>query len=336
MKFAHMMVAGALGLAMVSVAGASVDLGNYSIFATGNVNLTNLNVGYGVAAGGNLTTSGVSIGSSLGSGTIGVISGGNTDITYGSFNTSIMSGNNLSLQSASVSGVASAVKNASVTYGSVGGGVVYGKNYSGSSYIAHTKGTTELALDFATAAQQVTSYAANLASLTATGTANVAWGNLTLTGSLADTNVFSISSSTLANISSINIVAPTSSTVVINVTGSSVSLTNMGINNNGIKSSNVIFNFYQASSVNISGVSLTAELLAMNATTTINNASVHAPVLTNNLVSSGTSYDGFGYNSGSGTLPAGIISVAPVPETASLAILSTAMFGLLFRSRRKS
>jgi choice-of-anchor A domain-containing protein len=89
--------------------------------------------------------------------------------------------------------------------------------------------------------------------LTANGTTINLYGTLNLTGTDSSQNVFSLSGADLTGSSSINITAPTGSTVIINVSGSGQTFQNGQVSLNGIESGNVIYNFFESTSIHLAG-----------------------------------------------------------------------------------
>ena len=93
------------------------------------------------------------------------------------------------------------------------------------------------------------------------GTApTIAYGNITLKGIDPTVNVFYLPSSAFVNAYSITINVPSSSTVIINVSGSSVSIQNMGITNYG--EAGLLWNLYEATSFYATSVGLQGSVLA--------------------------------------------------------------------------
>ena len=78
---------------------------------------------------------------------------------------------------------------------------------------------------------------------------------MTLTGTNSNTDYFNVKGSDLSSANTLNISAPAGATVIVNVDGTSDSFTNAGMNLiGGQPRSKVLFNFYQATSLTLSGV----------------------------------------------------------------------------------
>jgi choice-of-anchor A domain-containing protein len=187
----------------------------------------------------------------------------------------------------------------------------------------------------------LTGYADFLGGLADQGvvTKELLYSTLTLTGNDPLLNVFNITASDWAA-STININAPTTSTVLINIAGTTVNWSGSGMTINGDASltgsmvSQVMYNFVDATSINGSSRAILGSVLAMHsADTTISGGSVNGlAIFGGNL----NQLNGFEpHNAGfDGNLP----SMKAVPEPASIA---SACIGLVmiagagwFRRRR--
>ncbi len=102
---------------------------------------------------------------------------------------------------------------------------------------------------------QYTNLSSSLGTLASNGSSVLGSGNtLTLTGTASGLNVFDISAATLSSADTVNISAPLGSTVLINVSGTSATLQNGNVNETGgIGAGSVLYNFYQALTVNLPG-----------------------------------------------------------------------------------
>lgn len=137
----------------------------------------------------------------------------------------------------------------------------------------------------------------NLASLSGTqavGNNGSSSSQFSCSGSSAALNVCSLSSAQFTQARSLNLNYPATATVVINVTGSTVALSNGQVTFNGeplaksIAAKRVIFNFAQAASVSINGFGMGGALLAPRASLSQNNGSLDGPVIVNSLSSTGS------------------------------------------------
>jgi choice-of-anchor A domain-containing protein len=122
-------------------------------------------------------------------------------------------------------------------------------------------------VDFNLLEAQVNNLSTNLAALASNGTVS---GALTLTGTNATLNVFNITAAQL-NTTQVNVNFPAGSSVVVNVSGTSVSWVNGSVCLNGQCSDStqadyVLWNFYQATSVYMTGIAIEGSILAPLAT----------------------------------------------------------------------
>lgn len=142
-------------------------------------------------------------------------------------------------------------------------------------------------IDFAGTQSDLTAKSSTWSQYGTQGTITNNWGNLALTGTDARFNVFDLSAAQLQNVWSVTINAPANSTVLINVSGPSITLQNFGINIIGTDHSRVLFNFNQASSVTLQGIGFQGNILAPNADVTFNNGSFLGTLVAKSFTGSG-------------------------------------------------
>ena len=154
--------------------------------------------------------------------------------------------------------------------------VFYGNNNSGgNAYQASLGNSTAVMMDggqlttggadpinFASQFSFLTAYATQLGQLTANSTVtNNGYGTITLTGTDPTLEIFDIPIADLGGSNALDINVNPSATVLINVIGTSVSTSNSGFFLNGTQTigngatgyEHVLFNFYQATSINLGG-----------------------------------------------------------------------------------
>lgn len=224
---------------------------DYNLFVLGDWASQYSDVQGRAAAGGNVTLNGYSVGSSLSSsasGTNTLVVGGNLNFSNGS-----VSQGNVAVGGTASGGVT--VSNGTTTTGSTGG------------------------LDFAAESTRLQTLSDTLATYATTGTTTYQYGTLTLTGTSSGLNVFTISGSDLSSANSISISTPTGSQVLINVTGTTDSLSNLGISLSGVVQTMVLYNFYEATSLSISGVSVLGTILAPDAAVSFNNGNINGTLI---------------------------------------------------------
>lgn len=160
-------------------------------------------------------------------------------------------------------------------------------SWSGTCGIYHTT-----PVDFAALDQQMKNYSAALKTLVPEGTTSVAGSYLTLTGSSASLNVFSLSASDLAAYG-LKIAVPTGSSVLVNVSGATVNWTGKSFafpDGNGTCKSGtstwchrILYNFYDATTLLASGIGIQGSVLAPYATLDGSGGIVDGQVIVNNL-----------------------------------------------------
>ncbi|RED59338.1 DUF7507 domain-containing protein [Cohnella lupini] len=222
---------------------------DYNVFVLGNHTQSFVDAGGRVAVGGNATYRSYGIGSALNVSTTraDLIVGGNMDIIGGTN----FAGN-------SVISPTGTIVNYSMT------------NNNGVSPQPQI-GTP---IDFAAAGQYLTCASASWGALLPTGTATVAFGTITLTGTSPTLNIFTInglnvagSGTSLASANGINIVTPPGSTVLVNISGTGVGFGSYAIFINGGQStpSNgavILWNFFQATTAFNLNLSIKGSVLA--------------------------------------------------------------------------
>ncbi len=184
----------------------------------------------------------------------------------------LAAGGNVSLMNYSVAaGIAGTSANPNPARLVVGGTLTaqnggVGSNQQGSIYTNSTPSLTSftatggvhaqtLISSFSADQTQYTNLSSSLATLAANGTTSglLSGNTLDFTGTSSGLNVFNVSGSTLSGSQTINISAPTGSTVLINVTGTSVvSFSNGSVNETGVSTASVLYNI-ASSSVNLTG-----------------------------------------------------------------------------------
>jgi len=120
-------------------------------------------------------------------------------------------------------------------------------------------------LDFRAAASQLGNLSAYYATLTPNGTTSVQNGALTLSGSSTTLNVFTVSGTAVAGARSVTINAPASSTVLVNIDGTTGGFTNASFTLNGVDASHVLYNFPQAMTLTLQQVAIQGSILAPSA-----------------------------------------------------------------------
>jgi len=209
----------------------------FNVFVTGDASLQGSDSEGALAVGGNATLRDYSVGATLpnSNGTRdALVVGGNLTFTNGA----VQNGN-------AVYGGTSALINVTFPQG--------GSAQQGS------------VLNFGTAATQLGSLSAYYATLTPNGTTSVQNGSVTLSGSNSTLNVFTVSGTDVAGARSVTINAPASSTVLVNIDGATGGFTTASFTLNGVDASHVLYNFPQATTLNLQHVAIQGSILAPSA-----------------------------------------------------------------------
>ena len=179
-------------------------------------------------------------------------------------------------------------------------------------------------IGFAAEESNLTSLSQMLSSITANGTVTTSGSTISLQGVGASSlQVFNISAEQLLSATEIKLTGVASdATVVINVSGTSVSMSYYGMETLKSIASNVLFNFYEAESLTILG-SLAGTILATSADITAYNGHIYGSV----IAESWTGGTEVGYVPFEGTIPS-------VPEPATLILLFSGLIGLAGLKRR--
>lgn len=174
------------------------------------------------------------------------------------------------------------------------GSGTYGGTLSGGN-VSTPDGTLSQAApvaDFISLASFAMAVSNGYAGQASNGTTSFAFGNVTLTGTDPELNIFSIDPITLNAANNIAIVVPEGSAVLINVTGVAAGLMNAGITLNGSSFdfetnaeawSQVLWNFNGSGTFALQGVVFAGSVLAPNATVTMLNARVSGQIIADNL-----------------------------------------------------
>ena len=290
---------------------APVNLGAasaYNVVSLGDFNASNSRVGGAVAVAGNMSASSYSIHGRDSAGN-GVVVGGNLDYRHGSIQGKVNVGGSLTTSGTNI-------KN------SQAGGAP---------------------IDFGGLLQQMQELSAGLAQLTATGSAADTWGGLKFTGSNSAVEVFNISGDVLSGYSWSSLAGlQAGSTVIINVSGNNVNV-HGGIPN-GLAGYNVLYNFFEADMLSISGTHLYGSILAPDAALKGSNGQISGNVVAGSWNASLTLndrnyFDGAdiaGFQLPSQSRPAADNMAVPEPGALALMALALGLMGFTARRHRKN
>lgn len=173
------------------------------------------------------------------------------------------------------------------------------------------------------------SLSAQLAALDSTYTKSYGnWhGDVILNGTGSGVNVFNITGSEWASLGKLTFSGPGTGAIV-NVSGTSLSrFVNLDFGNLAVDQ--VIFNFYEATSVSMGGMHVNGSILAPSALVTLNGGSVSGSVVADRFHSAGTHVGGIGFNGYNSP-----ITAVPEPSTWAMLILGFGAVGAAMRRRR--
>ncbi len=261
-----------LGVAAAGQAGTLSlgDASGFNVFVLSNFSGSGTDSQGRMAVGGNFAPAyggGFTIASALhdSAGTYDLVVGGNfTNSNYSMNSGSAYVAGNMTWTNPTIANNAWVGGNFKDGGGGSAGSISYVGDYSGPGYLNHAQaeaGSAPPPIDFVSARTSLTALSAALAGDTANGTVNRSYSTYTLTGTDSNLNVFDMTASSYSG-ATIDVDAPSGSTVVINVPGSSVSFKYGSINFTGVSASNVIFNFDSATSLTLNGIGFNGSILA--------------------------------------------------------------------------
>lgn len=327
-----------LGIGSTAQASLLGTAGQYGEFVLGDSTRWGADSHGKIAVGGNLTFpgNGFTVASQQANNTTNLVVGGTFNANGASVKGSIVTGGNATYTNPTVFGNFSS--NGSLTLGSggtVNGDVRYNAFYNrnGTTVSGSTTGgvTTPLPVDFAAEAAYLK--ALSLAQVDPTDpTPEFKWSQMFVNVG-AGAHYFNLTSADIATApGGFVITAPAGSTVVLNVSGSGFTFPNTGMTlSGGISISDILWNFYDATSFTMSSANGT--FLAPLAAVTANSGGFNGNLIVGSLygnVETHTNYNG------TPTLFDGDLRTPPVPEPASLGMLLVGAIGGTSLLRRRT
>lgn len=299
-------------IAPVTLSATSIGT-SYSTFIFENATVKGSSLQGGIAVGGNASFSSVSVG---------------TGLAADANRYDIVAGGSLHFNNGSIKG------------GAISGGKATTANYSSYGAVTGNADVTSV-VDFESQAALLSKSSEYWGSLTANGSAEYKWGGYLLNGIDSGLNVFNLDAGILDAVSYLNLSVPKNSTVLFNIYGMNAGITNMGFS--GLPTiSNVIFNFVDATSLSITGVSVSGSVLAPNADVKFMNGNILGQLVAKNLATNhGTSIQGTAFNGGLPSLPVVHPPVDPsipasdVPEPQTYAMAAMGLLAIGFFRRKK-
>jgi choice-of-anchor A domain-containing protein len=178
------------------------------------------------------------------------------------------------------------------------GGTVYGDTYLNPSAVLNISSSvtfngainTTIPIDFDSAQVNITAASDALSAYAATGTTSPidSGAGLRLSGTLPKYNVFAVSAEALANARSIELSIPADATAIINVSGTAVTLQNLGFRIGTTPESHILWNLPSALSFDTASINMMGSVLAPRAAAHIKwgafNGMLVATSISNNYV----------------------------------------------------
>jgi len=152
-----------------------------------------------------------------------------------------------------------------------------------------------------------------------------------MTGTDSSLNVFTLNSSMLNGATGLNINATAGSTVVVNVIGSSANFSNFQMNINGTSKQNVLFNFQDATAINLTNFQFNGSILATKAAVSTTYGQLNGTLVAGSLSGSMESHD----YTFTGNLRNRAGTAVPEAGTTALALAALLPLGIVVRARRQ-
>ncbi len=232
------------------------DYYNFNTFVKGNANVVGSFIGGKMAVGGDADMNVLDIGSLL-----------NINATVEDV---LIVGNTLNYSGGTV-------HNGNVVYGATGN----------LTSVNITNGTSSAGspLNFLQHSAYLNALSTNLAGYSVNGTDVVSGSTLVLTGTDIYMNVFDVSGTDFGGADVVEFNIPKGSVAIVNIDGATVSFTGGFINTNGTIPNSVLFNFYEATSLDLTGSSLHGCFFAPFAYVDLTGTFVKGQVFANSLYS---------------------------------------------------
>lgn len=240
----------------VSTTGSKLGIaGDYNAFIFGKATVTASLKG-NLAAGSDVTTGSVDINMSNGNNVpYAIVTGGNLDFVKGT------------------------------VYGNIIHQGEFNKVDSGSIISGTYTKVTDTLIDFSAAQKYYENLSNQLAAVLQNGTTELRDRGLHVTGNRA-VNIFNFTADYFNKAEWTNVTALSGSTMIYTITGSTVNVNKAFALPDGTNGNNVLYNFPDATTVNISGVEIKGSILAPKAALSISNGNVYGNVIAASLSSS--------------------------------------------------
>ena len=177
-------------------------------------------------------------------------------------------------------------QNLTYTGGTVNGNVRVGGTSNLSGVTVNGASYNDLPFDFATEESYLKGLSTSLTSATANGaTTYYSWGGISLTGDGSSSQqVFTLDGAALLNANTLSLGGVGSAdTVIINVSGLASGFTSMGFSGFAGLSDNIIFNFYEATTLTLAGIGAYGSVLAPLANVEGTNGNLEGTLIANSF-----------------------------------------------------
>lgn len=291
---------------------------DYNVFAFGDMNVTSDTQGR-IAAGGNFSATNYSIGLLSSPAPYSLVAGGNVNFGPGTiYNGGIYSGGDVALHNYGVYGDVAAKGAVTRT-----GGTVTGTVTAGTSLAAP--------VDFTAAEIYLKGVSQDLSHRTVNGITTVSpWHAITLSGHDA-VNTFYLSGADLGSASSLKFDFASDEIGIVNVSGTSCDFSGFAFSGAGL-AENILFNFYEATALDVYGIGVRGSILAPYADITFASGVVNGTVIAESV------YGGGQYNQN--LFDHEIPGSQPVPEPGTILLLGSGLAGIaakrIGRKRREN
>ncbi|MGV7208706.1 choice-of-anchor A family protein [Oxalobacteraceae bacterium A2-2] len=222
--------------------------------------------------------------------------------------------------------------NLNYTNGSINNGNIYvGGKVTTSIQNTISKGAAPVS--FSTLASTVKADSKALGKLTETGSSIIKDSTMTLSGTGTGVQVFSLTNSELSGISNFNISNIASgSTIVVNVSGTSANFREWGVGLSAFQNYNVVYNFYEANSLSVTGVGLYGTLLAPLASVTGAYGQINGNVIVGDW-NSAVQINSNHYFTATNIAGLQLAAAVPEPETWGMLLGGLGLIGAVARRR---
>ena len=147
-----------------------------------------------------------------------------------------------------------------------------------------------VSVDFEAAEDALEALSAELADVVPNGTVTTQWGQIYLTGTDPDMNVFELDTVDFVPCYGFHITAPAGSSVMVNITGATIMLNWFQPFLNGVSPDHLFFNLPECQTIQMNGIGWKGSILAPEATMQFNNGQIDGALVVGDLQGNGESH----------------------------------------------